>query len=943
MTKRLICVLMAALFIVCLLPAGALTASAAPTVLDVTWTEGAIGGPTNSNKYKFISNASYRCTDIVTIPKAGTKVYYTAPTKAGLGHTLLAFSTWVKQGDNWVIDKAGANVDGTFLFDNSIGQTVVEGGVKYEFITDRDNQSIRLCYAADGDGSTPTVYTEPTTEPSTLSQLNARNFTASFNADGTVTGLKWVCGYASSATNTNGSAKEVRLASKDYATSGLFTVPKAGTKISYTTNTSNPNNAYNAFTRYKLEDGRYVYDVGFDATSAIVKSGTSYSYVTTYDNEVLRIGVRPNLSYSSIAVDEPFKITWEQTNEPGTAANIVELKTEWPDAELISMVTGAPLIATTELKGLEWSNGYVGSQYHDSKKYTITSPTNADYDYSDVFTVPKAGTTVYFFDQTFTDFDGSEYASTSVLTLSHWKKQGSGWVFDKTKEYFTGCDAYSIIMTDKYRVYSYTTTEDNENLRLCLRYAPMYSTEEEVIPPVYLVEPTDFTTLSSAGTNVASYTDPSGAKVNYTVYLPAGYTADRQYTMVFDNSADGAIGKMLASKNYTGIVLSYSGDLAVSLRLLDEAVKKYPVKVSDLLLVGDDSLAAHAVRFENIRFAQAMVLTSGTAPKAASFEIKALSSFASAEEAAVWLVGTTEDYYSVLEGLTMYAIGDSYFGGSDLGQHQTWVNLLGYKYDMKFHNYGIGGNTVAYAASQSGNQPPMYTRYTEMPKGGDIYIIEGGRNDRSHTVPFGSDTDTKGTTFKGALNVIIQGIRKDNPDALIVLVTPWSHKREVGKLGTNNDYADAMKDLVAYYNDPHIVCLYAADEDFTGINMSDANCRKKYCLAANDVSHLNAEGMFLVSPIFDKWLAETYAAFKGLALTNSADEEQFAAAQTPADTTPAPGDTTPAPADTTPAQTTPAPVDTPPTEDKGCGSAVALPALVMALIPAAAFVFKKKD
>ena len=56
----------------------------------------------------------------------------------------------------------------------------------------------------------------------------------------------------------------------------------------------------------------------------------------------------------------------------------------------------------------------------------------------------------------------------------------------------------------------------------------------------------------------------------------------------------------------------------------------------------------------------------------------------------------TEDYYSVLEGLTMYAIGDSYFGGSGLGQHQTWVNLLGYKYGMTFHNYGIGGNTVYY-------------------------------------------------------------------------------------------------------------------------------------------------------------------------------------------------------------------------------------------------------
>ena len=940
MQKRFLCLFLAVLFVVCLFPAGLLTASAA-TELSVTWTNGAIGGPTNNSKYQFISNNNYRCSDIVTIEKAGTKVYYTAPTVKGLGHTLLAFSTWVKQGNDWVIDKAAANVDGTFLFGNSIGQTVVDGGVRYEFITDHDNQSIRFCYAADGDGSTPVVYTEPTTEPSTLAQLKARDFTATLNADGTITGLKWFCGYASSATNTNGSAKEVRLASKDYAVSGLFTVPKAGTKITYTTDTSNPNNAFNAFTRYKLEGDRYVYDVGFDATNTVVRDGYNFTYVTSYDNEVLRLCVRPNRNYDSIAVDEPYKITWTQTSEPGTAANIVQLKTEWPDAELISMVTGAPLIATSEVEGLKWYDGYVGSQYHDSKAYVVTSPSNQVYDYSDVFTVPKAGTTVYFFDQTFEDFDGSKYASTSVMTVSHWKKSGSNWVFDRSKEYFTGCDVYNILLTDDYRVYSYTTKEDNENLRLCLRYAPKYSDEaEELIPPVYLVEPTDFATITATGAlTEASYTDMSGDKVTYNIYLPADYTADKQYTLVFDNSADGAIAKALAAKNYKGIVVSYTGELAKSLRLLDEVVAKYPVKVSDLLLAGDDKLAAHAVEFENIRLAQAMVVTSGTAPKAKHFGIKSISDFASADEAAAWLTGETEDYYNVLEGITMYAIGDSYFGGSGLGQHQTWVNLLGYKYGMSFHNFGIGGNTVAAASGQSGNQPPMYTRYTEIPDGGDIYFIEGGRNDRHYNVPFGENTDNKGNTFKGAINVIINGIRKDNPDALIVLVTPWSSLKEKGYLGTNNDYADAMKELVEHYNDPHITCLYAADAKFTGIDMSDVNCRKKYCLDASDYSHLNADGMNMVAPIFDKWLAETYAAFKGLTLENSADGDQFLQIVEPT-----PEDTQPTdPVETTPADTTPADETTPTEDNDGCGSAIAPIAMIFALVPAAVVILKKKD
>ncbi len=933
MTKRIFSFVLALTFVLCLIPASALSVFAEPTVLDVTWVNGTVGGPTNNSKYQFISNNSYRCTEIVTIPKAGTKVYYTAPTVAGIGHTLLAFSTWVQEGNTWVVDKAGANVDGTFKYGKSIGQTVVDGGIRYEFITDHDNQSIRISYAADGNGSTPTVYCEPTTEPSTLAQLNARNFTATFDSNGTIGNLQWFCGYASSDSNTNGSAKEVRLASADYAHSGLFTVPKAGTKISYTINTDNPNNAYNAFTRYKLEDGRYVYDIGFDAKNAIVKNGYTYTYVTSYDNEVLRLAVRANKSYSNIEVDPPVTVKWEQTNLPGTAADQVELKTTWPDPELLSLVTGAPLIATSEVKDLKWYDGYIGSQYHDSQAFNITSPSNADYEYSDVFNVPKAGTTVYFFDQTFTDFDGSQYASTSVMTVSHWKQEGGNWVFDKSKEYLNGCDVYNVLMTENYRLYAYTTKEDNVNLRLCMRYAPVYSTEEELIPPVYLVEPVEFKTVSAAGAlTAASYTDQSGDKVDYNIYLPNGYSADKQYTLVFDNSADSAIANVLFSKNYNGIVVSYSGELAKSLRLLDEIIKNYPVKVSDLLFVGDENLAKHAVEFECIRLCQAMVVTSNNVPTAKYATLKGLSGFKDAEEAALWLVGETEDYYDVLEGVKMYAIGDSYFGGSGLGQHQTWVNLLGYKYGMTFHNFGIGGNTVATAKGQSGNQPPMFTRYDQMPTDGDIYFIEGGRNDRHYSVPFGKNDSTAGTSFKGALNIIIKGIREKNPDALIVLVTPWSYATETGYLGTNNDYADAMKELAEYYNDPHIVCMYAADAEYTGVDMADAKFRQQYCLTASDVSHLNADGMYMVAPKFDKWLAEAYANFKGITLTNSAEADQFLSApDVPEETTEAPNATNAPDGNTT----------EPTGEKKGCGGFSTY--AILTLIVCGACIMRRKN
>lgn len=942
--KKSVCLLLALLTIIMLIPAGMISVSAA-SELNIKWNVGYVGHSTNQNYKNKLSGESsgWRYSDVIVVEKAGTRLSFTL-NGSYVPNNVWAFSTWKQSGSNWVLDLDGTNLVGTSKYEY-VGQTKsASGGMDYEFITDRDNQAIRICVPYVNDASLPTVYSESTTSPSTKSQLEALDFTATLSSNGTIEGLRWFCGYASSATNTNGSAKEVKLFSastaNSYAVSGLIRIPKKGTRISFDIKSS-ANSAYNAFTRYKLVGSHYEYDDGFNALDSHVISGSTFSYVTSEDNEVIRLCCRPNIAYSTVFIDAPVTVRWAETSEAGTIASRGTQKTEWPDPILYSPVTGATLIGTP-VTGLKWSHGYIGSQYHDSAKYSITSPNNVDYYYSDVFTVPKAGTTVLFFDQTFTDFDGGRFASTSVLALSHWKQVGSSsnWAFDKSRVYLTGCDVYSIELTDKYRVYAYTTTEDNENLRLCMRYAPVYATEEALIPDVYLVEKTDFTALTASTDGKladAAYTDMSGSKLNYSIYLPEGYDAARQYTLVFDTSADGAVAKSLVSRGYTGMVVSCTDSLDRALRLLDELCAHYPVKVSDLLFVGNEQLAAHTAMFENIRLCQSMLLISGNAPAVKHTTIKTLSSFGSVDEAADWLVGQNESYYALLEGLTMYAIGDSYFGGSQLGQHQTWVNLLGYKYGMTFHNYGIGGNTLASASGIGTNQPPMHTRYNEMPDGGDIYILEGGRNDRHYSVPFGKNDDTKGTTIKGAINIMIKGIRAKNPDALIVLVTPWSHKSESGYIGTNNDYADAIRELAEYYNDAHVVCLYAADEKFTGINMSDARCRAQYCIAPSDVSHLNADGMYMIEPIFEKWIAEKYAALKSLSLEDTSSADKFA--KTPADTTPPSSTTTLAPSDTTtsvPNDTTTAPT----TEKKGCGAIA--PIGILAALPLVALMLKKK-
>lgn len=218
------------------------------------------------------------------------------------------------------------------------------------------------------------------------------------------------------------------------------------------------------------------------------------------------------------------------------------------------------------------------------------------------------------------------------------------------------------------------------------------------------------------------------------------------------------------------------------------------------------------------------------------------------------------EFYSVLEGITMYAMGDSYFGGSSLGKSLTWVNQLGDIYGMTYKNDGIGGSTVSDFTTD--RNPMVRRNSTEFASKANVILLEGGRNDRTVCVPMGTNTDTDTKTFLGALNTMIDKYLADCPDALIILVTPWYHTGAVAKTGFSNvDYANAMVALAEYRNDPRVTCINAADKDATGINMNDASFRKKYCIKEDDVSHLNEQGMAYILPFFEKQIAERYTAF----------------------------------------------------------------------------------
>lgn len=240
-----------------------------------------------------------------------------------------------------------------------------------------------------------------------------------------------------------------------------------------------------------------------------------------------------------------------------------------------------------------------------------------------------------------------------------------------------------------------------------------------------------------------------------------------------------------------------------------------------------------------------------------------------------------EVYYSNLEGVTLSAVGDSYFDGvaTKIGQENIWVNLLGEKYGMTYKVDGVGGATVSDARS---DREPVCERYQNILENSNIVLLEGGRNDYNISgvgnnitlpdsvkqdaanngvdvqVPLGDINSTDVQTFMGAWNVIIEGVKEKCPDAMIVIISPWNFSDKTSKPITRAQYINAMKQLAKKHG---VYFIDASDTELTGVNMQSAEFRAEYCIAAGDESHLNAKGMAMVLSKFEKILSEYYAHF----------------------------------------------------------------------------------
>lgn len=183
-------------------------------------------------------------------------------------------------------------------------------------------------------------------------------------------------------------------------------------------------------------------------------------------------------------------------------------------------------------------------------------------------------------------------------------------------------------------------------------------------------------------------------------------------------------------------------------------------------------------------------------------------------------------------------LGDSYVRGNKTDGTLTAYNIAAIKLGFSYYNYGKNGNTIASYDGYDDNHIPMVVRYTDMDDDLDIVGVEGGRNDYGHNIPIGEDTDKDVTTFKGALNVLCEGLIKKYLGKKLFGVPCWAVNTPVNKVGaTQLDYLNAFVHVVH-----DIWGIEVLDSRSVGVYMNSPEFLAKYTEDGNSISHLNAEG-----------------------------------------------------------------------------------------------------
>jgi lysophospholipase L1-like esterase len=181
-----------------------------------------------------------------------------------------------------------------------------------------------------------------------------------------------------------------------------------------------------------------------------------------------------------------------------------------------------------------------------------------------------------------------------------------------------------------------------------------------------------------------------------------------------------------------------------------------------------------------------------------------------------------------------------------------YVNYISANNLTLIKNYGISQSTISNGTNAS---DPMCVRYSDMTNDADYVFVMGGTNDFIHSVEIGTNESTDVSTFKGALNVLIEGLINKYPSSKIAFSTPIPTKYNNVQLESNlKKYVAAIIEICQKWSIP-CLNLFACSR----INPNNATILNNYF--KNDTTqgiHPDENGQRVISEVIESFLNNLY-------------------------------------------------------------------------------------
>lgn len=186
-----------------------------------------------------------------------------------------------------------------------------------------------------------------------------------------------------------------------------------------------------------------------------------------------------------------------------------------------------------------------------------------------------------------------------------------------------------------------------------------------------------------------------------------------------------------------------------------------------------------------------------------------------------------------LKGKVLSVTGDSEAAGHTIGKQNSYGNLIAARNGMTINNYAINGRKLITGAETS-----LVDTYQEIALNSDYILVQIGYNDTFNAEI--DDNNQDKTTFKGAFNVLVQGLQSRYPTAKIGFIEPY-YFRDTGL----EPRAAWIKERCEFY---HIQCI-----DGTANSGLRYDC-KEQAVYFIDAVHLTILGHERMSYIYEQFM-----------------------------------------------------------------------------------------